>query len=107
MVDIEEQGEEEELKENDKTKKELKPDDGYYEVDDRKFVRDCLDKEVNIFNIEVEVIFRIGVEVLGKGKDYSGVYEFQPHESLELLRYRVPFFRTFANRGYDLLEKDS
>lgn len=54
----------------------MKADDGYYEAEDRKFVRDCLEKDVNIFNIEVEVIFRIGVEVLGKGKDYSGVYEF-------------------------------
>ncbi len=55
----------------------------------------------------MEVIYLIGVEVLGKGKDYSGSYEFHPHDTLDSLRYKVPFFKTFAHRGYELVGKDS
>ena len=57
--------------------------------------------------VDVEVIFKIKVEVYGKGKDYSGIFEFKPHDILDSLRYKVPFFKTFANRGHELLDKDS
>jgi hypothetical protein len=57
--------------------------------------------------VEGEVIFKIGVEVYGKGKDYSGIFEVKPHDLLDSLRYKVPFFRTFASRGYELIVKQS
>lgn len=77
------------------------------EVKDHLSILDLTGKDQSHLNVEVEVIYLIGVEVQGKGKDYLGLYEFHPHDNLDQLRYKVPFFKTFAQRGYELVEKES
>lgn len=78
-------------------------------MDEKSSLKDLLgnSSNANVLKVEAEVIFKIGVEVYGKGKDYSGIYEFKPHELIDSLRYKVPFFKTFASRGYDLIVKHS
>ena len=50
------------------------------EVGDSVALKDLIDEGDSSMQAEIEVIYRIQVEVYGKGKDYSGVFEFQPHD---------------------------
>mmetsp|Transcript_16095 Transcript_16095/g.15493 ORF Transcript_16095/g.15493 Transcript_16095/m.15493 type:complete len:122 (+) Transcript_16095:1539-1904(+) len=100
MINLEEEEEKEK-------EKQIEPkEEGLSEVHDSVALKDLIEEGDSNLKIEIEVIYRIAVEVYGKGKDYSGIFEFQPHDQLDLLRYKVPFFRTFANRGYDLIDKN-
>lgn len=50
--------------------------------------------------LEVEVIFNVHIEVAGKGRDYSVRVEVQSTDLIEVLRYKVPFFKIFLQRRH-------
>ena len=35
------------------------------------------------------------------------MFEFHPHDLVDLIRTRVPFYKTFVTRKYELVEKES
>lgn len=49
----------------------------------------------------------LSVEVFGKGKDYSVVLKVKPSELIDVLRYKVSFFKTMLMRRYILVDKKS
>lgn len=49
----------------------------------------------------------LSVEVFGKGKDYSAVLKVKPSELIDVLRYKVSFFKTMLMRRYILVDKKS
>lgn len=57
--------------------------------------------------VEVEVMMGLSVEVFGKGKDYSVVLKVKPSELIDVLRYKVSFFKTMLMRRYILVDKKS
>jgi hypothetical protein len=77
------------------------------EIEDSASVHDLPTNEHGQYSIDVEVIIKIGIEVQGKGKDYSRVFEFHPYDLVDLIRTRVPFYKTFVTRKYELVEKES
>lgn len=58
-------------------------------------------------SIDVEVIFKILIEVHGKGKQYSDTVIVTPNEPLDVLRSRVAFFKLFLQRRHQVVEKDT
>lgn len=43
----------------------------------------------------------------GKGKDYTGVYEFKPTETLDSIRHKCPYTKTFLARKYEILHVET
>ena len=81
--------------------------DDFDELSDKQTIREFLGENSVQLRVEAEVILKIHIEVSGKGKDYSGSFEFNPHDILESLKAKVPFFKTFIQRSYKLVDKDS
>ena len=77
------------------------------EYDNEKGSVKDMDLEGANYTIDVEVVFKISIEVQGKGKQYSDTVCVQPHEKLEVLRSKVHFFKLFLQRRHQLVEKQS
>jgi len=52
-------------------------------------------------------MFKIHIEVPGKGKGYVADVEVSPTEPLDVLRSRVSFFKIFLQRRFALFIKES
>lgn len=78
----------------DNGKKKRKNED-FDELNDKQTIKEFLSENSVSLKIEAEVIMKINIEVSGKGKDYSGSFQFNPHDILESLKTKVPFFKTF------------
>jgi len=50
--------------------------------------------------VTCEVFQEVHIEVQGKGKDYEQSVCVKQNDSLDTLRQRVPFFKTFLQRRY-------
>lgn len=78
-------------------------------VNDEEFTNDkgsLKDLKLEEFNtIDVEVIFNIQIEVLGKGKQYADKVVVLPTEPLDVLRSRVSFFKVFLQRRHQVTDK--
>jgi hypothetical protein len=61
---------------------------------DKASIKD-MELEVTDFNIDVEVVFKIFIEVAGKGKQYSDTVFVQPTDTLDIFRSKVHFFKLF------------
>lgn len=56
-------------------------------------------------SVDVEVGFKVTVDVHGKGKDYSVSVDVRLEEPIEVLKERVHFFKMFTQRRHVLLDK--
>ena len=59
------------------------------------------------YSVECEVFIEINVEVFGKGKDYAQKVLVKTSDSLDSLRVKVPFFKTFIQRKYQIHVKST
>lgn len=66
---------------------------------DKASVKD-MDLEAVNFTIDVEVVFKIAIEVQGKGKQYSDSVYVQPTDTIDVLRSKVHFFKLFLQRRH-------
>lgn len=46
---------------------------------------------------------RLTVSVMNKGSGYVNQIEVSPEETMDTLRQKVPFFKLFTSRGYNII----
>jgi hypothetical protein len=46
--------------------------------------------------IEVDVLIKVSIEVMGKGKDYSSTVEVKMTDEIDILRQKVHFFKSLV-----------
>ena len=56
--------------------------------------------------VEVEVFFKLDVQVQGKGVGYNDKVEVGPEETMDVIETRVSFYRMFKARGYQTYAPD-